>query len=212
LEGQRRHPLLINKEVNLMKRGILIPLSIILSLLLLYLGRSTESAHTENIVEVGQIDVLLILPEAEMGNRNLIAKIGATRTTSESQLAIRLVQERSANAIVIHRDALVDLDIRWLQSEFKQGVIIGAVNLTRTELKELLEVPTSQVEVLPAHIVPPYMSYLFQRGEQNQSDLYEYGSGLAFLKERNEFADFVCRIEETSATNRYHYEQVEEQR
>lgn len=184
-----------------------------LLLILALVAYRTNTAYTQNLVEVPPVRIVLFLPEEEKSNDGLLRNLGkAALITSDPTALTEFVATQQPNAIVIHAAVADKLDSAWLRQQYDAGIIIGGINMLRTELKAYLGLPTQEGEVLPPFIHEPYMAYLYERGDQQQEGWYEVRSGIATLEEPNQFMRFVQGVEEASALDRYHHEEAQKER
>lgn len=182
-----------------------------LLLSLMWVGYRANTAHTQNLVDVPPVQVVVFFPEEEKSNDALLRAIGApTLLTSDPMELTQFVATQQPNAIVIHAAITDKLDSTWLRAQYDAGTIIGGVNMLRTELKQFLGLPTIEGEVLPPFIQPPYMAYLYERGSHEEG-WGGWGSGITMLEKPDQFVSFVQRVEENEALNRYYREEAQKE-
>lgn len=183
-----------------------------LLLILTLVAYRTNTAYTQNLVEVPPVQIVLFLPEEEKSNDGLLRNLGkAALITSDPTALTEFVATTQPNAIVIHADLTDKLDSTWLRQQYDAGIIIGGINMLRTDLKQFLGLPTVEGEVLPPFIHEPYMAYVYERGDQQQEGWYSRGSGITMLDEPDKFINYVQRVEETAALNQYHHEEAQQE-
>lgn len=192
-----------------MRKVIVGLIGVVLLFSLIWVGYRANTAHTQNLVDVPPVQVVVFFPEAEKSNDALLRAIGVpTLVTSDPMELTQFVATQRPNAIVIHAAITDKLDSTWLREQYDAGTIIGGVNMTRSDLRGYLGLPLRGVEVLPSFIQPPYISYLFERGSHEEGWGGE-GSGIAPLQDPNWFTAFVQGVEETQELNRYYREEAQ---
>jgi hypothetical protein len=134
--------------------------------------------------------VVLIPPHLiEQEAFQVLQRQGVFVTDDETALRTQVARVQ-VEAVLIHRDAINDLDVAWVRSQYRAGIVMTGIDIEPAQMRALLGLPPNTYQ-LPPFVKSPYILYLYNRSRPLMSHT---GGGVLQLSDFDQFISFIESI------------------
>lgn len=184
-----------------------IVLALLAAISLASLARPRPGQAQKPTVKLPPVKAVLLLPNDQQVGADLLTLVGTpSLITTDTRELVRFVETEDPTGIIIHTDALDEVDGQWLRQQYNNGRVIMALNALTFDLDELIGLPRHPNADNPPPVKPPMVAYMYARGEPGRWS--EKGRGIGELWTPGRVMKFLQDVEEASATNRMFRESI----